>query len=86
METPVREAATAPVRRKLSFKDQRELAALPAQLEALEQRKLQLAAEAADPAFYSRPHAQVAASLAALSRLDAEIEAAFARWAELEGS
>jgi ATP-binding cassette subfamily F protein uup len=83
---PARAAATAVVRRKLSFKEQRELAALPAKLDALEQRKVLLAAETEDPAFYSRPHAQVAASLAALSLLDTQIETAFARWAELEGN
>jgi ATP-binding cassette subfamily F protein uup len=74
----------APARRKLTYKDQRELAELPARLENLEARKAQLAGEAADPAFYSRPHAEVAASLAALAQLEEEIDAAFARWAELE--
>jgi ATP-binding cassette subfamily F protein uup len=73
-----------PSRRKLSYKDQRELAELPARLENLEQRKAQLAGEAADPAFYARPHDEVAAKLEALAQLDQEIEAAFARWAQLE--
>src|SRR5690606_20188706 len=77
-------AAPAP-RRKLSYKDQRELDALPAKLEALEQRKAALTAQTQDPAFYSQSHDQVAAQLAELASLDAEIEVAFARWAELEG-
>ncbi len=78
--------APAPARRKRSYKEQRELAELPAQLENLEARKAQLARETEDPAFYSRPHAEVAASLAELAELDAQIEAAFARWAALEGN
>jgi ATP-binding cassette subfamily F protein uup len=81
-----REAAPAPVRRKLSYKEQRELGELPSRLEELEQRREQLAARSADPAFYSRPHAEISAGLAALAELDSQIETAFARWAELEGN
>jgi len=81
-----RESVTGRARRRLSYREQRELEELPARLETLEQRKATLAAQAADPAFYARPHAEVAASLAALAGLDSEIEAAFARWAELEGA
>jgi len=76
--------AQSPARRKCSHKEQRELAELPSRLENLEQRKAQLASEAEDPAFYARPHAEVAARLEALAQLDQQIEAAFARWAELE--
>jgi ABC transport system ATP-binding/permease protein len=78
--------AAAPVRRKLSYKDQRELTELPARLETLEQRKVQLTAETQDPKFYSRPRTEVAAQLQALAALDVEIEKAFARWSELEGA
>ncbi len=77
-------AGAAKARRKLSYKEQRELAELPDRLQALEQRKAQLAAQTGDPAFYAQPHDEVAATLAALASLEAEIEAAFARWAELE--
>jgi len=72
--------------RRLSYKEQRELAGLPAQLEELEANKAQLQAEVSDPEFYSRPHAEVAAQLAALAELDGRIEAAFARWSQLEGA
>jgi ATP-binding cassette subfamily F protein uup len=77
---------SAPARRKLSYKDQRELEALPAKLEQLEQRKARLTAETADASFYSRPHAEVAARLQELTTLEAQIEAAFTRWAELESA
>jgi ATP-binding cassette subfamily F protein uup len=62
-----REKPAAPAKRKLSYKEQREL-------------------EAGDPSFYSRPHEEVAAKLRELADLDAEIDAAFTRWAELEGA
>jgi ABC transport system ATP-binding/permease protein len=79
-------ASTAPVAsRKLSFKLQRELEALPGRLESLEARKLALTAETLDPSFYARPHTEVSAKLAALAALEAEIESLFARWTELEG-
>jgi ATP-binding cassette subfamily F protein uup len=79
-------AAPAPAapKRKLSYKDQRELNEMPARLEALEQHKTSLTTETLDPGFYSQPHAAVAAKLAQLAAVDAQIEAAFARWAELE--
>jgi ATP-binding cassette subfamily F protein uup len=87
-------AATAPTpgiatpkpARKLSYKEQRELASLPAKLEELESLKAQLHAEVSDPSFYSRPHAEVAAQLARLAEIDGQIETAFARWSKLEGA
>ena len=48
--------------------------------------KAQLQAEVSDPAFYARPHTEVAAQLARLAGIDAQIEAAFARWSKLEGA
>jgi ATP-binding cassette subfamily F protein uup len=83
-----REAPKAPVvskpRRKLSYKEQRELAALPAMVEALEEEKSELTAETSAADFYSRPHTEVAEKLARLTALDEEIDAALARWMELE--
>jgi len=83
-EPQVPAAAAAPARRKLSFKEQRELAELPARLEALETERTALLATTQDPGFYSLPHADVAAQLKQLGDLDAGIEKAFARWGELE--
>jgi ABC transport system ATP-binding/permease protein len=71
-------------KRKLSFKEQRELAGLPARMEALEKEKNGLAAQAAEAGFYSRPRAEVAASLARLAELEEELDAALARWMALE--
>lgn len=71
--------------RKLSYKEQRELEALPARIEALEAEQQALQASAGDPAFYARPHAEVQAQLARLAVLGGEIEAAYARWESLGG-
>ncbi|MCW5635685.1 MAG: ATP-binding cassette domain-containing protein [Rubrivivax sp.] len=68
-----REAAAAPgaaARVKLSYKEQRELEALPARIEALETEQREIALQLADPAFYAR-EAQRAGEL---SRRHAEIE------------
>jgi ATP-binding cassette subfamily F protein uup len=70
--------------RRLSFKDQREFDSLPATIESLETDKAELERAVADPAFYQRPHDEVRGSLTRLQSLGAEIDAAYARWAELE--
>jgi ATP-binding cassette subfamily F protein uup len=77
-------AAAPPPRKKLSYKLQRELEELPARLEALEIRKQVLTGETIDPGFYSRPRTEVTAKLAELAAVESDIEAAFARWSELE--
>jgi ATP-binding cassette subfamily F protein uup len=84
--TSLRDAPTAaaPAKRRLSYKEQRELDALPAQLELLEVERAGLQARIAEPQFYSREHTAVAATLQALSELETRIEAAFSRWGELE--
>jgi len=79
-------ATAAPARpRKLSYKDQRELEQLPARIEALEGKLAALGAAMADPAFYQRPAAQIGADQAALAATQLELDAAYARWAELDG-
>jgi ATP-binding cassette subfamily F protein uup len=71
-------------RRRLSFKDQREYDALPAGIEALERAKAALDERVAQPEFYSEDHATVRDTLARLQQTTADIDAAYARWAELE--
>ncbi|NDD74170.1 MAG: ATP-binding cassette domain-containing protein [Gammaproteobacteria bacterium] len=76
---------SAPSRsRRLSFKDQREFDALPVTIESLEAEKAELERMVADPAFYQRSQDEVRGSLARLQSLGAEVDAAYARWAELE--
>jgi ATP-binding cassette subfamily F protein uup len=73
-----------PAGRKRSYNEQRELASLPAHIEALEaeQRRLREQSESAD--FYKEPPEQIHAVLARLDVLAREIDAALARWVELD--
>jgi ATP-binding cassette subfamily F protein uup len=83
---PEEAAATAPTKkRKLSYKDQRELDSLPGQIEKLEQRQQNLETSVAQPDFYQGDHAQVEKTLGELTSVQAELEAVFERWAALEG-
>ena len=77
--------AEAAARRKLSYKDQRELDQLPARIETLEGRVEALTAAMAEPAFFARDAAAVSADTQALAAAQAELDAAYARWTELDG-
>jgi len=76
--------AAAPKRRKLSYKEQRELTSLPGDIEAMEERQGELESAIAAPDFYQQSHTEVEAMLAELSTLQAKLESALERWAELE--
>ncbi len=78
-------AEAAPARRKLSFKDARELEQLPARIEQLERDVEGLTGAMNDPAFYTRSSAEVTAHTQQLARVQAELDAAYARWEELDG-
>jgi ATP-binding cassette subfamily F protein uup len=84
---PAPAAATrAPAARsKLSFKEQRELDALPARIEALEAEQAALAARLADAGTYTREPQQVPLLQARHDAIDAELTAALERW-ELLGA
>jgi len=81
--TPATTKASPAPARKLSSKEQRELDALPAQIENLEAEQAVLAAKLADPAFYKNEAAQFAVVKARLEALEAEHATAFARWEDL---
>jgi ATP-binding cassette subfamily F protein uup len=70
--------------RKLSFKEERELVALPDLIAALEQEQAGLHATLADPEFYKSAGAGVATINARLDALEGELSAAYQRWEELE--
>jgi len=69
---------------KLSYKEQRELDQLPAEIEAQETKIAVLQETIADPAFYSQENALVQASLEELSNAEALLEQRIERWGELE--
>ncbi|MCB9779787.1 MAG: ABC-F family ATP-binding cassette domain-containing protein [Alphaproteobacteria bacterium] len=72
-------------RKKLSYKETRELEGLPAQIEALETELSQVETVLSDPASYQPGSTvDVAALSARAQELPEHIEAAMERWAELE--
>ena len=84
--TAIAESAPAAApKRKLNFKDTRELEQLPALIDTLETRVATLTAQMTEPAFYQRDAMAINGHNAALAATQAELEAAFARWAKLEG-
>ncbi|QIB64795.1 ATP-binding cassette domain-containing protein [Kineobactrum salinum] len=79
-------APPVPARRKLSYKEQRELESLPATIETLEAKHVALEARTADPAFYRQQRDAIDPVLAELAAVQAELDRAIERWAELEES
>jgi ATP-binding cassette subfamily F protein uup len=76
----------APKPRKLSYKDQREIDAMPATIDRLEAELAALSTAIADPNLFRRSPADAAAAVARLQAVEQELEAAFARWAALEAA
>jgi ATP-binding cassette subfamily F protein uup len=70
-------------KRKLTNKEQRDLAALPDKIEALEKEQAELAVKLGDSALYQRDPGAVVAAQARLREVEQAHAAAFARWEEL---
>jgi ATP-binding cassette subfamily F protein uup len=79
-------AALEPRRRaqKLGYKEERELAELPAKLEALEREQGEIAGKLADPALYRERPGEVKPLQARHAAIEAELTQLLARWEELE--
>jgi ATP-binding cassette subfamily F protein uup len=69
---------------KLSYKDARELEQAPAKIESLEAEQAALTERIHQPAFYKSDRAEQARVNARLAALSAELQAAYARWEQLE--
>ena len=81
------EVAPAPAaKRKLSWKEARELEALPARIEQLESDLAAMNARLEDPAFYRQDGASIVAANAQMATKQAELDEAYARWQALEAS
>jgi ATP-binding cassette subfamily F protein uup len=80
--TPATPAAKT---RKLSYKEQRELEALPAQIAALEAEQAAIHAELADGSLYARDNALALQRTQRAADIDAELMAALERWELLGG-
>jgi len=72
-------------KRKLSYKDARELEQLPARIEALETDIAARTDAMNDPDFFKQDNATVMKANEALAKLQSELDNAYARWAELDG-
>ena len=74
----------APVGKRLSFKEQRELAGMEAAILEAEERAAALSVKLEDPTLYRERGAEVAGLVAAHAAAKAQVEALYARWQELE--
>ncbi|MBN8924328.1 MAG: ABC transporter ATP-binding protein [Rhodanobacter sp. 68-29] len=72
-------------KRKLSYKDQRELEQLPVRIEQLETDIAARGEAMNDPAFFQQDSGAIVKANEALAKLQLELENAYARWAELDG-
>jgi ATP-binding cassette subfamily F protein uup len=82
-KAPQTVAKAAPAPAKLSYKDQRELDALPGRIEALEKEQQALRDELADGTIYTRDAQRATALHAREAAIDEELMAALERWEAL---
>ena len=77
-------AAATPAARKRGYRDARELEQLPARIERLETEIAARVGAMHAPEFFQQDSAAIIAANEALAGLQAELDAAYARWDELE--
>ncbi len=70
--------------RTLTNKERAELEALPKKIETLEAEQAALTVKLADPLFFRKPATEVTRATVRMHEVEAELAAAYARWAELE--
>ncbi|MFN7914747.1 MAG: ATP-binding cassette domain-containing protein [Vicinamibacterales bacterium] len=75
--------AAAPAK-KLSYKEQRELEAMPARIEALESEYAQLQERVGSAGFYKEGAEAIAAAMARVAAVEEEVLLAYERWDELK--
>ncbi|WP_347484831.1 ATP-binding cassette domain-containing protein [Vandammella animalimorsus] len=78
-------SAAPPGKRKLSYKEQRELEALPGRIDALEAEQAQIQAELADGSLYASDHQRAAALSERSVAIEEELMQALERWEALSG-
>ena len=76
-------ARSVPVKRKLSYKEQRELDSLPAKIQSLESEISAIETALGDPSIYSADPARAAVLADRLAPARAELDEAETRWLEL---
>jgi ATP-binding cassette subfamily F protein uup len=83
---PAAARTPAPMPRKLSYKEQRELEGMPESIQRLEAEQTRLTKAVGDPDLYRRDPGEAAAAAQRLRAVELDLEAAFARWEALEAS
>jgi ABC transport system ATP-binding/permease protein len=78
---PAKPAAT---KKRLSYKEQRELDAMPQTIDALEAAQNELQQRIAARDFYKQDKAAIAETLAAFEKSQTQLAAAYARWEQLD--
>jgi len=81
---PSSAAASAPIRKKITPWQEKELATLEARIPELEGAIAAADAELADPALYTGPRAALDKARTRRTELQAELDTTYARWEELE--
>jgi ATP-binding cassette subfamily F protein uup len=81
---PGPQPTAASPRRRLSYMEQRELDALPARIEALEEEQRILHSQIAGPDFYKERAEAIEAALARADTLEQELTALYGRWTALD--
>jgi ATP-binding cassette subfamily F protein uup len=77
-------AAPAAAKKKLSFKEQKELESLHPQIEKAERELASLHEQMAQPAFYKQSSEAIAKIAQQVQQLDEQVAALYARWEQLE--
>jgi ATP-binding cassette subfamily F protein uup len=83
-KAPRKAARTPQPKQKLSYKEQRELEALPGQIHALEEEQQAIEQRVSEGEFYQQDKAEIAATLARLDEIGKELHEAYERWEYLE--
>ena len=83
--SPVDSEAAGDSRKKLSYKESRELERLPGEIEAFETELSSLHEEMGQPDYYRKDSGTIAAQQNRAKEIEASLEQAYARWEELEG-
>jgi ATP-binding cassette subfamily F protein uup len=81
---PVKPAADPQDKKKLSFREKKELESLPGLLEEKEKRKADIFAALADPSLYKESGDSVNSLRLELESLESELHVLYQRWEELE--
>jgi ATP-binding cassette subfamily F protein uup len=84
LDPPMRANPASSSRRKKTFNEEREYAALPARIEQLEEEQRRLQVEADGAEFYKSPAGHIQTVLTRIEAIHSELEEALARWVELE--